>query len=84
MKFGQHGNLFSCSPSTGFTHSLQSLELDPDKIKHAFNKPPATPETCYSQYIANRGMVEVTMQGEAYDLKLDFAIIGRQHEICPN
>jgi hypothetical protein len=42
--------------STGFTHSLQSLELDPDKIKHAFNKPPATPETCYSRYIANRGM----------------------------
>ena len=45
--------------STGFTHSLQSLELDLCNILHAFNKPVATattPETKYLQYIQNRGM----------------------------
>jgi hypothetical protein len=49
----------SLRASTGFTHSLQSLELDLCNILHAFNKPVATattPETKYLQYIQNRGM----------------------------
>jgi hypothetical protein len=43
--------------STGYTHSLQSLELDRENIMHAFNKPStSTYETKYLQYIENRGM----------------------------
>ena len=43
--------------STGYTHSLQSLELDHENIMHAFNKPSTTTyETKYLRYIKNRGM----------------------------
>ena len=42
--------------STGFTHSLQSLELDPDDAIRAFNKPIDTlEENRYLQYYACRG-----------------------------
>jgi peptidyl-tRNA hydrolase len=42
--------------STGFTHSLQSLELDPEDAIHAFNKPNDTlEEKRYLQYHACRG-----------------------------
>jgi hypothetical protein len=42
--------------STGFTHSLQSLELDPEHVRHAFKRPIDTPdEKRYLQYHACRG-----------------------------
>jgi hypothetical protein len=52
----------SLRASTGFTHSLQSLDLDHDSIRHVFRRTVAKPpfnldETRILQYIASKGMV---------------------------